>query len=180
MTQHRPRFDPIRAHRPGALLDLLTRSYQEVLDVDPERWDPEAERWKEFDAAAFAEPVVGACVFVTCAGGSPIGFGSYEPKDAHTGWVGHNCIVPASRNVGYGGRQLAEIVRRMRARGLREILVTTSEHPFFQPARSMYEAAGFVETGRRAGGPDPGYRLIDYRLEIEEKPLPDPGLAEDI
>jgi GNAT superfamily N-acetyltransferase len=179
-TQARPHFDPVRAHRPGTLLDLLLRSYQELLDADPEHWGPESERWKDFDAEAFTDPKIGACVFVTTVSGRPVGFGSYEPQGAGAGWIGHNCIVPEHRGIGYGSRQLTEMVRRMRAQGIREIRSTTGEHPFFQPARAMYEAGGFVETGRRAGGPDPDHRLVDYRLDTRETPIPVPDLAEDI
>ena len=144
---------------------MLTQSYRELLDSDPEHWQPQAVSWAEFDKAVFAEPdTVGACVFVTCLGDEPIGFGSFEPKDAVSGWVGHNCILPAHGGRGFGKLQLAEIVRRMHGRGISEISVTTCGHPFFEPALRMYRSSGFVEIGRRHGGPDPNHLLIDLCL----------------
>jgi len=162
-------FTPLTAHKPGTILALLEKSYQELTEADPERWVGERATWQEFDRAAFAQPTtVGACVFVTCLDRQPVGFGSFEPaQDPHTGFVGHNCILPGFRRRGFGSRQLAEVVRRMRARGISVVKATTGEHPFFLAARQMYLSSGFVEVGRRAGGPDPDYRLVDYELRPE-------------
>jgi len=102
---------------------------------------------------------------VTCLGRIPVGFGSWEPvPDKGLGFVGHNCILPPHRRQGYGAKQLGEIVRRMRTQSLRTVKVTTGDHPFFVPARSMYESFGFREVGRRSGGQIPGYGLVDYEL----------------
>jgi len=84
--------------------------------------------------------------------------------DKGLGFVGHNCILPPHRRQGYGAKQLGEIVRRMRTQSLRTVKVTTGDHPFFVPARSMYESFGFREVGRRSGGQIPGYGLVDYEL----------------
>lgn len=164
----RLRFTPLREHEPGILLRLLDASYRELVDAFPEQWSGEARSWAGFDAAAFAKPdTVGACVFVTCHGNQPIGLGSFEPENAlETGRVGHNCILPEFRGNGYGSRQLEEVVRRLRSLRCRRALATTSEHPFFMPARQMYLSQGFVEIGRREGGPDPAYRLVDLELSL--------------
>jgi len=163
------RFDPVERYPPGILFDLLRRSYDALVTSDPAHWLAEVARWQAFDRDVFAHlDSIGACVFLSCAdwsdGGGAIGFGSYRPRADGSGEVGHHCIVPECRGQGYGARQLAEIVRRLRARGATSVFVTTSEHPFFAPARRLYINAGFVEIGRRAGGPDPRYGLIDYRL----------------
>lgn len=159
-------YTPLTAHKPGIILSLLEQSYQELTETDPEHWAGERERWQEFDRAAFAQPAtVGECAFVTCLDRRAIGFGSFEPSaDPQTGFVGHNCILPAFRRRGFGARQLAEVVRRMQARGIKVVRATTGEHPFFLAARQMYLSLGFVEVGRRPGGPDPGYRLVDFEL----------------
>jgi len=157
-------FTPLKTHKPGTLCALLERSYLELTDAFPERWAQEKERWQQFDESAFAAPAtIGACVFVTCLEDQPIGFGSFEPN-GRDGLVGHNCILPEFRLRGFGSRQLAEVVRRMKARGVNHIRVTSHEHPFFLAARQMYLSFGFAETGRRDGGPDPDYKLIDYEL----------------
>jgi GNAT superfamily N-acetyltransferase len=164
-------FTPLKDHKPGTLLTLLERSYLELTDAFPERWTQEKERWLEFDTEAFNCPAtIAACVFVTCLEDHPIGFGSFQPLDTgKEGLVGHNCILPEFRLRGFGSRQLAEVVRRMKARGVQRITVTSHEHPFFLAAREMYVSFGFVETGRRSGGPDPDYKLIDYELATREE-----------
>jgi len=160
-------YTPLSDHEPGIILRLLVQSYQELVDASPEFAASETPRWAEYDHEAFSHPhTVGACVFVTCLGRIPVGFGSWEPvPERGSGFVGHNCILPEDRRQGYGARQLGEIVRRMRAQGIGTIKVTTGDHPFFVPARSMYESAGFREVGRRSGGSIPGYGLVDYELQ---------------
>ena len=71
-----------------------------------------------------------------------------------------------------GRRQILEILRRFREAGFEAARVTTSEHPFFQPALRLYKALGFRETGRPAGGPDARFRLI----ELEKPSLLEPPL----
>jgi GNAT superfamily N-acetyltransferase len=159
------RFDALDRFRPGVISDLLVRSYQELLDSNPEYWRFESERWREFDREAFANPgTVGACAFITCVGEQMVGLGSFEPRDANSGWIGHNCIVPEHRCQGLGRAQLDHIIRLMTNRGIREIRVTTGTQPFFAPARRMYESRGFTEVGRRPGRPDPSCPLVDFRL----------------
>lgn len=168
-------YTPLTAHKPGIILTLLEQSYQELLETDPEHWAGERDSWQEFDQAAFARPdTVGACIFVTCLDRQAIGFASFEPSDDHqSGFIGHNCIVPQFRRRGYGARQLAELVRRMQSRGIRVVRATTCEHPFFLAARQMYLSLGFVEIGRRQGGPDPGYRLVDFELKPRPSNFPE-------
>jgi GNAT superfamily N-acetyltransferase len=147
---------------------MLVRCYQELLDAAPEFAASEKPGWYDYDREAFARPdTVGACAFVTLVGETVVGFGSWEPVLVRKlGFVGHNCILPECQGQGCGARQLEEIVRRMQAQGIRSIRVTTSEHPFFEPARRMYRSFGFAETGRRTGGPLAGQRLVDYELVI--------------
>ena len=56
---------------------------------------------------------------------------------------------------------LLEILGRLAAGKVRLARVTTSGHPFFFPARTMYRDLGFRETRCFAGGPDPRYQLIE-------------------
>jgi len=162
-------FTALRLHEPGVLAQLLTRSYQSLVETFPEHWAAEGEKWNLFDAEAHQNPdVVGSCVFVSCLGNEPIGLGSFDPRECPSrGVVGQHCILPDHRKHGYGARQLEEIVRRLRTRGAGKVAVTTSEHPFFVPARELYLSFGFVESGRRDGGPDPDFRLVDYELSLD-------------
>ena len=166
------RFRPLAGHEPGVILTLLEQSYAVLMDSLPGFTASERPRWAEYDREAFSHPdTVGACIFVTCLGGIPIGFGSWEPvRDKGFGFVGHNCIQPEHRRQGYGARQLGEIIRWMRAQGLGSIRVTTGDHPFFVPARSMYKSSGFKEVGRRSGGPIPGCGFVDYELPRLDNP----------
>lgn len=168
MTPPEPRFTPIFEHRPGLLFDLLSQSYQELLLADPVHWAGERAGWRQFDQEAFSNPdTVGRCVFVSTVGGLPVGLGSYDPRQApELGIVGHNCVLPEYRGRGIGKQQIREILRRFRALGIRRAVVSTGEHPFFQPVQRMYLACGFVETKRFAGGPDPRYRVIEYEREL--------------
>ena len=58
------------------------------------------------------------------------------------------------------------MLARLRAAGAKRAVVSTGEHPFFAPARAMYERAGFVEVRRFEGGPAPRYLMIEYELML--------------
>jgi len=101
--------------------------------------------------------------FVTCLDDTPIGFASpHLTESPALGVVGYNCIMPEFRCRGYGRMQLLEIVRRLEARGAESIEATTSLHPFFLPARRMYVACGFKESGTRPAGHSARHQLVDY------------------
>ncbi len=155
-------------HPPGTVASLLRRGYAELAESDPSFFGPRGPHWAQVDQAVVEHPrTVGRCTFVSVVGGQPVGLGSYDPSGGpEVGDVGHNVIVPEQRGQGFGRAQLDEILRRIRADGLAVARATTSEHPFFAPARHMYDAAGFVEASRHPGGPDPRYQLIDYELRL--------------
>jgi GNAT superfamily N-acetyltransferase len=163
------RFTAIVEHERGTILALLCKSYEELVSSEGECWEGEREKWEEFDGAAFENPeTVGACVFVTCLDGEAIGFGSWDPRGGpEPALIGHNCVLPEFRGRGYGKRQIEEIVGRLKAKGFKKAAATTGEHAFFEPARRMYEACGFREVGRSAGGSDPRYGTIRYEMELE-------------
>jgi GNAT superfamily N-acetyltransferase len=87
---------------------------------------------------------------------------SYDPRPGPSySVIGQNCVLPEYRGRGFGSRQILEILGRFRAKNVALARVTTSEHPFFIPARTMYRDLGFRETRCFAGGPDPRYQLIE-------------------
>jgi hypothetical protein len=51
---------------------------------------------------------------------------------------------------------------------MRKAVVSTSEHPFFLPARRNYESCGFKESRRFTGGPDPQYNIIEYVKDLSQ------------
>ena len=161
-------FSGISGHPPGSLSDLLERSYADLLHRDRRFRASELGKWEAFDRKVFKNPdSLGRCVFVTMLGSEIIGFGSYDPSQGPAyGHIGHNCILPRYRRLGYGNLQIREILRRLRSGGFQKAVVTTGEHPFFLPARRMYVACGFIERTRIPGGPDPEYRLVVYSKDL--------------
>lgn len=161
-------FTPLCRHPKGTLASLLVRSYAEIVAAEPQYWGAERQNWEQFDREAFGSPdTVGACVFVTCLEREPIGLGSYDPRQApELGLVGHNCVLPEFRGRGFGKRQVREILRRLRRKGMRRARVSTGEQPFFAPARKMYAACGFRETSRLRGRPDPRHGQIEYERTL--------------
>jgi GNAT superfamily N-acetyltransferase len=156
-------FDPISLFSPGALADIIRRSYAELVETWPDYWAGETEKWDDFDRQAFAHPeTIGKCVFVSRLDHEPVGLASYDPRQApRYGVVGQNVILPEFRGRGFGKLQVLEVLRRLREKGIVTARVTTSEHPFFLPALKMYSALGFREVRRFAGGPDPDYNIIE-------------------
>jgi GNAT superfamily N-acetyltransferase len=161
-------FTPISLYHPGALADLIKESYAVLVKDSPEYWEAEKENWEDFDRQAFAHPdSVGKCVFVSVLDDRPVGLASYDPRqEPRYGIVGQNCILPEFRGRGFGKLQILEVLRRLKDRGIATAQVTTSEHPFFAPARKMYESLGFQEVRRFPGGPDPGYSVIELEMPL--------------
>jgi GNAT superfamily N-acetyltransferase len=153
---------------PGIISWLLHQSYAELVQAQPELWQPEKENWEEFDRNVFENPgTIGACTFLTWCGKDIVGFFSFDPRPAPAyGVIGHNCILPEYRNRGFGKRQIAEILRQFRQMGIRQAKVSTNDDPFFVPAQRMYTACGFVEVKRAPLDRDPKQNIIYYEMEI--------------
>ena len=146
----------------GLIDRLLTTCYAGILD---ERL---IEQFQRFDREVFENPdMVGACTFVTTLDSDVIGMASYDPRQApERGIVGHNCILPEHQRKGYGKQQIAELIRRLRLRDIRRAVVSTSEHPFFEPAQKMYLSCGFTESQRKRENPQDRYQIIYYEMEL--------------
>jgi len=159
-------FEPLDRHRRGLIEQLLTDSYAPLL-AQGENDHVNPDRWRQADRDAFDNPdTIGQCTFITCLGGIPIGFGSFDPRQGpELGTVGQNCILPEYRGHGYGKRQLEEILRQLQDRRIRKAAVTTGEHPFFTPARAMYLACGFRET-KRCEQDDLPFRVVEYEKQL--------------
>jgi C-terminal peptidase prc len=164
-------FRPFSQGTRGLVFDVLRRSYQKLLDELP---DAKVEElvldWRAYDDAVFDEPdTVGDCGFFTCLGDEFIGFASWNPLDwPETAVIGHNCILPDHQGRGYGKRQVTELVARFTRSGFEKVSVETDEHPFFAPARRMYEKCGFEEVGRRPGVLIETCEMIEYEKRLED------------
>lgn len=150
------------------LSSMLKRSYTDLVGSDQEHWGSELQKWEEFDREVFQHPdTVGRCVFLSWADGQLVGFASYDPRQRpEIGIVGHNCILPEFCGQGFGRQQIQEIIRRLRAMGIRKACASTGEHAFFTPARRMYVACGFRETCRRLRNGDPSISVVDYEIDL--------------
>jgi len=161
-------FTPFAEHGPGIVLSLLSRSYAAYLALDPQAARTWPADWAAYDEEVFRHPdTVGACGFVTCLDGEPIGFASWDPRGYPTGVIGHNCVLPAFQGRGYGTVQIRRVLELLRARGFRQARVTTGDHPFFHPAQGMYAAHGFREVGRGHRDPRVSLRMIEYELSLQ-------------
>jgi GNAT superfamily N-acetyltransferase len=137
-------FRPATDYEPGAIYAILAECYADLMDA------AFRDRLKQFDHRVFASPdTVGACAIISSIGDETAGFFSHgPPQEPEVGVIGHNGVRPVFQNRGYGTQQIQEILRRFASRGFARARVSTSEHPFFAPARRMYEKCGFRLTHR--------------------------------
>jgi len=143
-------------HSPGTVLRLLKQAWQPI-------WNPKlAAKLRRFDGEVTRNPdTVGACTFITCIDGQPVGMGSYDPRQGpERGIIGYNCVVPEHQRKGIGCLQIQEILRIFRDKGFVKACVTTGDHNFFVRAQRMYEACGFVRVGHVQDD------KIDYELAL--------------
>lgn len=157
-------FRPITEYQPGILLNMLVRSYASFAESEPDIVAGWQEDWKAVDELAFAYPdTIGCCFFISTLDGEPVGFASYDPRQApEVGIVGHNCIVPEYRGRGFGKLQVAEILRHFKHREILKAVVSTCDQPCFIPAQRQYLANGFEEERRFSDHAFPGGKMIEY------------------
>ena len=162
------RFTSPFEREPGTIASLLNQSYAELVEAEPENWQPEIENWEQSDRGVFENPkTVGACVFLSWAEAILVGFMCFDPRPRPAyGVIGHNCILPKFRNRGFGKQQINEILRRFRDIGIKSAKVSTNDHLFFIPAQRMYTACGFLEVKRVPWDRDPKQSMIHYEMEI--------------
>lgn len=155
-------FNNINKYEPGTISRLLSLSYEEILDKQLQQ------QFQQFDRAVFENlDTVGACTFITSLGRDIIGMASYDPRQApEQAIIGHNCVLPQYRKNGYGKQQILEIIKRLKSRNVSQILVSTSENPFFEPAKKIYLSCGFTESERKKRQPQDNYKTIYYELKL--------------
>jgi len=162
-------FRPFQGFKRGLVAAILQESYAALLAQLPaDKADELCRDWNEYDEGVHDEPdTVGASGFITQLDEATIGFGSWDPRGRpRIGCIGHNCILPAFRNCGYGRRQIDHILDLFRGRNFERAQVRTDEHPFFEPARRMYERCGFRFVKREPGTLSPGLDMLVYERPI--------------
>lgn len=149
----------------GWILKALRRIYADYPFRDEAFHKARLAGWGEYDGLIFDHlDTVGRSGFTSGAGGSLVGFCSWDPRRAPgLAIVGHNGLFPEFRGHGYGRLQIGHMVKLLAARGVARLLVTTGEEDFYLPARRMYEACGFIESGR---GVKEGCGVIWYEREL--------------
>jgi GNAT superfamily N-acetyltransferase len=147
----------------GIFYRLLSVCYAGILD-----WKL-TEQFRQFDREVFEHTkTVGACTFITNLNSKTIGMASYDPQQApKLGIIGHNCILPKYQKKGYGKQQIFEVMKRLKSKDIIRATVSTSEHPFFEPARKMYSSCGFTELEKRQEHPKDLYGTIYYGMELK-------------
>ncbi len=135
-------FAPLITLSPGSIETMLRAAYQGWA-----RFDDYASDWKRYDHEVFSSPdTVGAGGSVTFLNGRPVGFVSWDPRNQPAFVViGHNCILPQFRGSGIGKRQLLHALAHLTGKGFETARVSTGRDAFFEPARRMYMACGFIE-----------------------------------
>ncbi len=151
-------FRPAADYEPGTVYAILSECYANLLDAALR------DSFRQFDQRIFAAPeTVGACALVSSVGGQIVGFVSHGPRQGpDIGLIGQNGVLPAFQRRGYGTEQILEIIRRFTVHGFARARVSTSEHPFFAPARRMYEKCGFHETGKVPNDRWGPYAIVYY------------------
>jgi GNAT superfamily N-acetyltransferase len=162
------KFTPIDNLAPGILSALLSRSYAALIRSDPASWKEEENKWIAFDHNAFRNlGSVGGCVFLSWNEREIIGFGSFDPRQRpQFGIIGHNCILPEFRRLGFGKQQIIEILNRFAGLGIQTATVATHDNPFFIPAQRMYLSCGFKEVLREPWEKDPSQNVIHYQKRM--------------
>jgi RimJ/RimL family protein N-acetyltransferase len=147
---------------PGIVYTILSTCFAEILDP------PLQQSLRQFDREVFANPdTVGACTLIASAANETIGLLSYDPRPGpRYGIIGYNGILPSHRRQGYGRRQIQEIVRILTTRDFKAARVTTSLHPFFEPARRMYEACGFHRIGTMPASTSRAHATALYQMNL--------------
>ncbi len=127
----------------GTLYSLLLDAYSGERRLT-NKFSHEWEKFDEFiyDNLEFTD----GTGFITMEGERPIGFISWDPRmlPEHVE-LGHNCIINELKGKGLGSHQLEEALVMIKELGPKRIIVRTGKSRFFEPARRMYEKAGFIK-----------------------------------
>mgnify|MGYP000350854594 FL=1 len=149
-------FTSPKEYPPGTVFSLLKQAWTPL-------WNPGLKKnIRRFDLEVTeCEETVGACTFVTCLDSTPVGMGSYDPRQMpERGEIGWNCVIPGYQGKGIGKAQIQEILRIFRSRGIRKACVTTTDEDFFVSAQRTYESCGFTVVRRTENN------NLEYELEL--------------
>ena len=115
----------------------------------------------------------GAAFWTVREADRPIGCGALTALSDDEGELKSMRTAHTARGRGVATVLIAAIVAEAKARGYRRLLLETGTEQYFQPARRLYERAGF-----QTRGPFGGYREDPHSAYYELELQPDPGMAE--
>ncbi|MEW5983135.1 MAG: GNAT family N-acetyltransferase [Acidobacteriota bacterium] len=162
-------FVSFQSRPQGLLADLLVRCYVPLLQqLCAAKAAGLRREWTDYDEAVHAEPeTVGSAGFFSLLGDEVVGFASWDPRGwPDIGRVGHNCVVPEHQGRGFGRCQIEEVLGLFRRLEFSCAQVRTDEHPFFEPARRMYQGCGFQLVGREPGTLFDGSAMLVYERQV--------------
>lgn len=145
----------------GLIYKLLCESYANLLEAMPDYKRKFKANWRRTDNNLFDDTDSSGNVAISTLVEEPIGFVSWFLEGANVGSIGHNCIAPLNRGKGYGKEQVRLALDELSSQ-IPLVKVTTANQPFFQPARRMYLACGFIEVGRSRTDAYGGLELVHY------------------
>ena len=129
------KFRDIHERDRGVLVEILTRSYQPLKDLNKFPWIPGESMWQEDDDHVFDNlGQTGERVFVTELGSRIVGFASYTHNESNA-TIGRNSVVPEEGRKGIGTNQVHEVIRRCTALGVRKIEVITGKEVMIRASR---------------------------------------------
>jgi GNAT superfamily N-acetyltransferase len=157
-------FRPATEYEPGIVYSILADCYAEILDTALR------DKLTQFDRDVFDHPdTVGACALISSLQDEIVGLVSYDPRQGpELGIIGHNGVRPPYRKRGHGAQQILEVLRLLTTRRFARARVSTSEHPFFAPARRMYETCGFHECDRTLSHDHRPHGIVHYEMPLAE------------
>jgi putative acetyltransferase len=95
------------------------------------------------DKSALAAP--GIRFFVLRDAGEPLAMGAVKRLDANHGEIKSMHVLVEARGRGLSKLMLEHLLAEARADGIGRLSLETGSQPMFQPARRLYERAGFAE-----------------------------------
>lgn len=95
------------------------------------------------DASALDQPQI--AFFVLREAGRPVGMGAFKRIDARHAEIKSMHVLSELRGRGLSRAMLDHLLAEARAAGFTRLSLETGSQPMFEPARRLYERAGFAE-----------------------------------
>lgn len=133
----------------GTLENLLIDAYSSFHRDYPEYLKENLKSFNECDSFFYENPEIGdSCCFISEYNGTIAGMCCWDPRKRPIAEIGHNCIDPSLKGKGLGSCQMKMATKLLKDKGFTKARVSTGIMDFFNPARKMYESAGFKELYR--------------------------------